>query len=197
MRIGVLGGTFDPPHRGHLQLALSAADQLELDEVIFMPANRNPMKRREDGGASAKQRLEMVRLLVDHDPRFSVSDLEQTRGGASYTYDTFFELQMVRPADYWFILGADSLRSLPEWKSPEKLIKLTRLAVAVRPPLTPHDAITRIPEDYRAAVDVVQMPAMAISSSDIRERFRRGHSAGDTLLPEVLDYIRRNGLYRS
>src|ERR1700722_59500 len=108
MRIGVLGGTFDPPHLGHLALARAALRQLELDEVLFLPANRNPLKTGK-GGTPAKHRLAMIDLMLKNEPTMAYSDMEITRGGPSYAVDTLNELHAVRPAEYWFLMGADSL----------------------------------------------------------------------------------------
>ena len=110
MKTGVLGGTFDPPHYGHLELAKAAKAQLGLDEVMFVPANRNPLKTRKT--ASAKHRLRMVELEIEDEEGLSVSDIEITRGGPSYAVDTLEELKMVRPGEYWFIVGADALETL-------------------------------------------------------------------------------------
>ncbi|HEY0867782.1 MAG TPA: nicotinate-nucleotide adenylyltransferase [Fimbriimonas sp.] len=195
MRIGILGGTFDPPHVGHLALARAAQTQLELDEVLFLPAARNPLKPR-SSRTDGKHRLEMVRRLVQNEDRMAVSDMELTRGGVSYTVDTLGELHMVQPADYWFILGADALRGFGEWKSPHRLLRLCRLAVAVRPPMSPQDALVRLPEEYREKVDIVSMPPMAMSSTEIRERLARGKGTLDWVPETVLRYIQTNKLYR-
>src|ERR1041384_5745403 len=102
MKIGILGGTFDPPHNGHLAFAEAAVQTLELDEVLFIPANRNPLKP-EKRQASAKDRLEMVRLMVEGKPQMAVSDIEIRRGGPSYAVETLDELHFVSPAEYWFL----------------------------------------------------------------------------------------------
>jgi nicotinate-nucleotide adenylyltransferase len=196
MRIGVLGGTFDPPHAGHLAIAQAAKEQLELDEVVFMPAHRNPLKSK-GGNTPAKQRLEMVRRLVAGKEGLAYSDLEITRGGPSFTVDTMTELQMASPADYWFILGADSLKGLPDWKQPERLLKLTRLAVAVRPPTTESDVLARLSKDVRERVDVIKMKPLEISATEIRNRLSSNKGVGAWVAPEVLQYIRENNLYRS
>src|SRR3954471_14443433 len=107
MRIGILGGTFDPPHSAHLALAHKALDELRLDEVMFLPVNRNPLKKIKM--SPAKDRLEMVKLAIRDEPNFSVSDIEIARGGPSYAIDTMNELTYARPAEYWFILGSDAL----------------------------------------------------------------------------------------
>lgn len=195
MRIGILGGTFDPPHAGHLALARAALDQLELEEVLFLPANRNPLKSQSSVSAP-KHRLAMVQRLIKNEPKMAVSDVEITRGGVTYTIDTLQELQMVQPADYWFILGADALRGIGEWKSPQKLLKLCRLAVAIRPPMTEHDLQARIAPEFRDRVDTVRMSPMDVSSTDIRDRLARNLSVAGLVTPEVLNYIKENKLYR-
>ncbi|MEZ0326185.1 MAG: nicotinate-nucleotide adenylyltransferase [Fimbriimonas sp.] len=197
MRIGILGGTFDPPHIGHLALATAAIEQLGLEEVIFMPTFRNPIKGRKVT-TKPKDRLAMVEALVkgSADPHFAMSDLEVTREGPSYTVDTMAELQMVRPAEYWFLMGADSLRSLPEWKQPTRLVRLCRLGVVVRPPTTEIEVRSRIPEDLRDHVDVIQMKPVDISSTEIRERVSRKQNVGSWVPVEVLRYISTHKLYQ-
>jgi nicotinate-nucleotide adenylyltransferase len=195
MKIGILGGTFDPPHAGHLALARAALQQLELDEVIFLPANRNPLKARKVG-TSGKHRLGMVEALIRHDSQLAVSDMEITRGGTSYTVDTLGELQMVQPAEYWFLMGADALKGLPDWKNPQRLMRLCRLGVAVRPPMMEADVLLRIPEEFKDKVDVVQMSPMDVSSTDIRERLRRNQSVSPHVPNDVLKYIHTHQLYR-
>lgn len=195
MRIGVLGGSFDPPHTGHLALAKAAREHLQLDEVLFLPANQNPLKTRRSY-ANAKQRLAMVQRLVQGQPGLAVSDMEITRGGVSYTVDTIGELLMVQPADYWFLMGADALKALPQWKSPARLLRLCRLGVAVRPPVTESDVLARVPPDFRAKVDVVKMTPLDVSSTEIRARLAKGQNVSPWLAPEVLRYIGENGLYK-
>jgi nicotinate-nucleotide adenylyltransferase len=196
MRIGVIGGTFDPPHLGHLALAQTAREQLELDEVLFMPANRNPLKTRKVQTPS-KQRLEMVQRMIADKEGLAVSDLEITRGGPSFTVDTITELKMANPADYWFLLGADAMKGLPDWKQPERLLKLCRLGVAVRPPTTESDVIMRLPADIRERVDIIKMKPIDVSATEVRDRVSKGQSVAHWVPPEVLQYIRENKLYRS
>ncbi len=195
MRIGIFGGTFDPPHLGHLTLARAALQQLELDELLFLPANRNPLKSAQSQ-TSAKHRLAMVNVLLKNEPKMGYSDMEITRGGSSYTVDTLGELQMVRPAEYWFLMGADSLRGLANWKNPIRLLKLCRLGVAIRPPLIVADVLVKLPEDFKGNVDVIQMPAQDISSSELRTRLHNGQNVSPWISPEVLQYIHANKLYR-
>lgn len=196
MRIGVFGGTFDPPHTGHLELARAALEHLQLDEVIFMPANRNPLKRRHDT-APPKHRLEMIRRLIEGEAQFGVSDQEITRGGPSYTVDTMSELQMAQPGEYWFLLGADSLKGLKDWKQPERLLRMCRLGVVMRPPQTEALVLGRLPDEVRAKVDLIPMKPMDISATELRERIAKGKPTAPWLAPAVLQYINANGLYRS
>jgi nicotinate-nucleotide adenylyltransferase len=196
MRIGVLGGTFDPPHIGHLQLAKAAIEQLELDEVLFIPANRNPMKSQKSE-TSAKHRMAMVERLVADEEGMAFTDMEITRGGPSYSVDTLNELHMVTPADYWFIMGADALKTFSSWKSPHRLLKLCRLAVALRPPLTVADVMLKLPEETRSKVDVISMPGIEIASSDLRNRMLQGKPVTQWLTPKVLQYIHTHKLYQS
>ena len=196
MKIGVLGGTFDPPHFGHLAIAKAALASLELDEVLFMPVSRNPVKKNHKG-TSPKHRLEMVKLLVADEEKMAVSDLEVTRGGVSYTVDTITELQMAQPADYWFLLGADALQSIATWKQPERLVKLCRLGFVARGTRVVEDVLIRIPADIRSQVDHIEMPLIDISSSDLRNKLARGQSVNPWIPEKVRDYIESNKLYKN
>lgn len=196
MRIGVLGGTFDPPHVGHLALAEAAIDQLGLDEVIFMPAFRNPIKGRRVTTAP-KDRLGMVQALVAFadNPKLALSDLEITRGGPSYTVDSLTELQMVQPGEYWFLLGADSLKTLPDWKQPHRLVKLARLGAVLRPPAIENEIMARVPDDFKPFVDLIHMKPVDISSTDLRDRMARRQNVSIWLPNEVTQYISKHRLY--
>ena len=116
MKYGILGGTFDPPHIGHMLIAQEARRQLGLDEVLWVPANKNPIKRGRQ--SSPRARLEMCRLATQGVEGMAVSDVETSRGGESYAVDTLEELKMVMPGDYWFIAGMDAVAQLPTWKDP-------------------------------------------------------------------------------
>jgi nicotinate-nucleotide adenylyltransferase len=195
MRIGIFGGTFDPPHSGHLALARAAIDQLQLDELIFLPANKNPLKK-SASQTPAKHRLAMVQKMIESEEKMAVSDMEITRGGVSYSVDTLGELQMVRPAEYWFIMGADAVKGLPDWRNPQRLMKLCRLAVAVRPPETAETVMMRVPAEFRDKTDVITMSPMDISSTDIRNRIERGLPVTAWVAPGVAKFIQENKLYR-
>ena len=195
MRIGLLGGTFDPPHIAHLALARAALEQLQLDEVIFMPVSRNPLKHKPI--ATTKKRLAMIELLIQNETHMAVSDLEIVRGGPSYAVDTLEELQVAKPGEYWFIVGADAIKDLKQWKNPDRLLRLCRLALAVRPPHTEAEVRARIPEEYRDRVDLIHMEAMEVASFEIRDRIAREKPVGPMVPEPVLHYIRQNELYRS
>ncbi|MFQ3587835.1 MAG: nicotinate-nucleotide adenylyltransferase [Fimbriimonadaceae bacterium] len=195
-RIGILGGSFDPPHRGHLALAEAALAALELDEILWIPARRNPHKPAR-GQTPPKHRLEMVRRMVAGHDRMAVSDIEVLRDGPSYTVETLQELSLVRPAAYWLLMGADTLRGFLEWKHPEKIVRMARLGVVVRPPDTWADVLARTPANLAAVVDQVPMPPVDTSSTEIRFRLERGRPVGPWVAPEVLKYIESHGLYQS
>ncbi|MER3496090.1 MAG: nicotinate (nicotinamide) nucleotide adenylyltransferase [Chloroflexota bacterium] len=193
-RMGLLGGTFDPPHRGHLKIAHAAIEALQLDGVIFLPAARNPMKR-DRATVSGEHRLEMVRLLIQDDPRLAVSDMELTRGGVSYTVDTIGELQMVQPAEYWFLMGSDMLANFPEWRNPQRILRLCRIGVVPRPPLTALDVEARVPLEFHERFDVLPMAPEETSSTEVRNAIRTGRLRPDAVPRPVLEYIKKHRLY--
>ena len=194
MRIGILGGTFDPPHYGHVKLAEAAIESLDLDEVILLPANINPFKQKKRI-TSGKQRIAMTQMLQKRNPKLAFSDMEITRGGVSYTVDTLGELQMVHPGEYWFIVGADAIGNFMEWKNPQRILRLCRLAVAIRPPINKEDLQLELPEEFRDKIDIIEMTATTESSSTIRDRIIRGLTVQNMTTPEIVDYIRNNKLY--
>ncbi len=196
--IGILGGTFNPPHMGHLVMAQEALDQLDLDHVLFMPVAVPPHKEaREDPGGDA--RIELCRLAVAGDERLGVSTLEVDRGGASYTVDTLRELHELEPEhDLTFIVGGDMAQSLPAWREPEALLGLARLAVAEREGVRREDVIRRLeplhPGDRVAFFD---MPRIDISSSAIRRRVAEGRPIRYLVPDAVADAIAEHSLYRT
>lgn len=193
MKIGILGGTFDPPHVGHLTIAEAARDQLELDEVLFVPSMRNPLKTRR--ASSAKDRMEMVRLAISDQDRFAVSDIEIARGGQSYAYDTVAELTYMRPAEYWWIMGSDALKEFEKWKNPDKLSRMCRLAVAVRPPATLRDAEDRAPAWLMPRIDWLEAPPCEMSSTELRLRTYAKKPLSPWVSSPVQNYIQEKKLY--
>ena len=194
MKYGIFGGTFDPPHLGHIALARTVQESLELDEIIFVPTNRNPLKARVT--SSTKDRLAMIKLCIEDETGFSVSDIEISRGGPSYALDTVQELKLVRNGDYWFLMGADSLRGMLDWKAPEKLIHLCRLAVVGREGEDLERSIRELPRDFSFVIDKVPMPFFTVSSSRIREDVMRDAPVEQWLKPAVWEYIKKSGLYK-
>jgi nicotinate-nucleotide adenylyltransferase len=196
MKIGFLGGTFDPPHIGHLALAHAALDHLGLDEVMFVPAGRNPFKP-QSRTTPARTRLEMVELAIEGESRFSVTDIEVTRPGASYTVDTLEELAMARPADYWVLLGADVLTGFVAWKHPHRILQLARLGVANRPPSTRQTVEPLLPDWISERVDWIDADLPPISATEIRSMILRGKPVGRWVPPAVAGYLADHPLYRT
>ncbi|MEA2285433.1 MAG: nicotinate-nucleotide adenylyltransferase [Solirubrobacteraceae bacterium] len=195
--LGILGGTFNPPHIGHLIMAQEALDQLGLDRVELMPVSSPPHKEAA-GDPGADVRLELCRLAIAGDDRLAVSPLEIERGGASYTVDTLRALHERAPEhDLTFIVGGDMAYSLPAWRDPEAVLELARLAVAERQELRRDDIAHRL-EPLHSGDRVVffDMPRIDISSSAIRERIAAGRSIRYLVPDRVADEIRAQSLYR-
>ncbi|MEX0800995.1 MAG: nicotinate-nucleotide adenylyltransferase [Dehalococcoidia bacterium] len=198
VRLGVLGGTFDPVHRGHLALAAAARDELALDEVLFVPAGR-PWRKADSEISSHTDRLEMLRLALAGEDAFAVSTVELEREGPSYTADTLQALHDERPdAELYFIVGADALADLPNWVRPERILELARLAVARRDDVDDEavrEAERRLPA-LATRVVWLSMPVLPVSATEIRERVRRGQPIEELVPAAVAAYIRERGLYR-
>ncbi|HET7321709.1 MAG TPA: nicotinate-nucleotide adenylyltransferase, partial [Longimicrobiaceae bacterium] len=164
MRVGLLGGTFDPPHLGHLIAASEACAALDLERIVFIPSAQPPHKRGRVE-ASAEQRLRMVRAAVADDPRFAVDDLELRRPGASYTVDTLRELKARDPgAELFFLIGADQLRELSTWHQPEEVLRLAHLVGFARS----GDEV-----EPQEGVEVIHVTRLDLSSTDLRRRVRQ------------------------
>jgi nicotinate-nucleotide adenylyltransferase len=199
MKIGVLGGSFDPIHAGHLAIAEAARDRHGLDRVLVVPAGVPPHKRGEL--APAADRLTMVRLAIEGRPGLEASDIEIRRPGPSYTVDTLEELKRAHPdAELFFIMGADSLGEFFGWRNTRRILELARIVTVTRPgwqgdidpasfPGVPAEAIGRM------AADRVEIPGVAAESKRIREAVRRGEPIDAEVPPSVAEYIRRRGLY--
>ncbi len=195
-RVGVLGGTFDPPHRAHLALAEAARGALGLDRVVFVPAG-DPWRKAGRGVSPAVQRLELVRAAVEGLPWAQVSDIEVTRDGPSYSQQTLAEL--VGPGvELWFILGADALADMPHWHEPAGIVDLARLAVARRPgsegELIPA-ALRELVPGIEERIDVVPMAEQDVSATEIRERLHAGEATDDLLPAAVRTLIDERGWY--
>jgi nicotinate-nucleotide adenylyltransferase len=196
LRVGILGGAFNPPHVGHLVCGQEAVVQLELEKVVFMPVGQAPHRELEaDPGAEA--RLEMVELAISGDARFATSRLEIDRTGPSYTADTLRELREKAPEDELFlVLGGDQAAALPRWHEPEAVLSLATVAVVERSNWSRNAigiTLGRLPGAER--IRYLDMPIMQISSSTIRRRVAEGRPIRYLVPDKVASYIGSNELY--
>jgi nicotinate-nucleotide adenylyltransferase len=197
MKLGVFGGSFDPVHLGHLVLAESAREALGLEQVLFIPARISPLKSQQPS-AAPRERLEMLRLAVAGHAQFKVSDLELQRQGPSYTVDTLRQLAQDRQGDELVLLiGADSLTDLPAWSEPQEILRLARVAAVNRgrtPPVLPPDLLRLAPGAHER-IQLVSMPAIDISATDLRQRVATGRSIR-FLTPRAVElFIQQHRLY--
>ena len=197
--VGILGGTFNPPHVAHLVCASWARASLALDEVMLVPTNVPPHKEIEEDEPGAAHRLEMCRLCtLGHEDWLGVSAIEIERDGPSWTIDTLREIDARRPGDQLtFIVGGDMAWSLPSWREPEAILSLARLAVAERAGARREEVRTRLAGLAGAErIAYIDIPRLDVSSSALRRRVRAGRTV-DFLVPDAVGaYIEREGLYR-
>ena len=187
-RIGILGGTFNPIHLGHLALADEARQLLRLEKIIFVPTNLPPHKGRR-GLAPAQKRLDMVSLAIKSNPFFVVSDLELVRGGISYSVETVNKFRTkFAGAKLYFIVGSDFLEEFSTWKDTKALSKICKFAVAARPGFP----LKELPRNMQA----IKVAPLDISSTDIRKRLKNKQSIRYLVPEEVRRYILKNKLYR-
>ena len=184
-RLGIMGGTFDPIHIGHLACAEQAREAYDLDGVVFVPAG-NPVFKKDRPVTPAAERLEMCRIATRSNPAFDVSAIEIERGGDTYTVDTLRQLRAHYPdnVELRFITGADAVYHIVQWRESAAIADLARL-------------IAFIAEHGNFAIDYLEVTALAISSSDLRRRVAAGKSIRYLTMQGVLDYIQERGLYRA
>jgi nicotinate-nucleotide adenylyltransferase len=197
-RIGIYGGTFDPIHIGHLAIAEEARYALGLDQVIFVPASRQPLKD-DLQGASPAQRLAMVRLACGGNPHFAVSDIDLRRPPPSYTVDTLATMRAEAgpSADLVFILGADAARDLPRWHRAADILRIASLAIIARPGVSL--AVADLERSLPGVSDrctLIDGPRLDVSSSELRARLASGRPTRYQIPDPVLAYIVEHGLYR-
>ena len=195
-RLGVMGGTFDPVHHGHLVTAEEALWQFHLDEVVFVPTGQPWMKAERDV-TPAEHRYLMTVIATSSNPRFTVSRLEVDRQGATYTVDTLRDLRAQQDGgcELFFITGADALLEIFHWKDPEEVLAQAHFIAATRPGYDMGRFEVEAPSSH-PNVSVMDIPALAISSTDIRRRVREGRPIQYLVPPEVASYIEERELYR-
>lgn len=197
-KTGIMGGTFNPIHMGHLLLAENAREAFDLDEILFIPSGLSYMK----SGipmVDKRMRLEMTRLAILDNPSFVLSSVEVEREGNSYTYETLELLRAAEPeTEFFFIVGADSLFAMESWKKPEIIFRTCTVLAAVRDGKNNDDLkeqIARLNKKYEARIGLIGMKEIFLSSTDIRERVREGKSIRYMVPDKVAGYIKEHRLY--
>lgn len=194
-KIGIMGGTFNPIHIGHLTLAQCAQEQMGLSKVLFMPSGNSYMKK---NVLDAKKRVDMVKLAIQGNPNFELSLIEVQKSGNTYTCETLETLTSINPDNhYYFIIGADSLFQIEKWRYPERIFELATLACAVRDDYD-FDAIKEKGNSLaKSGADIIylNMPKLEISSSDIRKKVRDNEPISEYVPSKVADYIKEERLY--
>jgi len=191
LKICLFGGTFDPPHIGHLLIAQTVCEAEGFDKVVFIPANRSPNKK---VATLQKDRVDMLELAVEGNPNFEISDLEIRRGGVSYTIDTLraFKDELVDGNDeISYLIGSDSLLDFKNWKEPKEIIEKSNVIVAIRPGFRPSD----IPSWLLNGVHFANIPRFEISSSNIRKRWAEDKTIRYMVTLPVWEYINKHNLY--
>lgn len=190
--IGIFGGAFNPPHIGHLVAAEAVREYLRLDKIVFIPA-ADPPHRKDVGRATTEARLEMTRLAIQGNPTFEMSDIEAERPGTSYTIDTVTAFEALYPrAQLYLLIGSDNLAEFRTWKSPREIITKCDLVVFPRPGFP----LGEVKHDFVKAAQVVNIPHIGISASEIRRKVRAGKSIRYMVTRGVEEYIVKKGLYR-
>ena len=194
MKIAMYGGTFNPIHRGHMQAAQAVVSALSLDKLLLMPAGIPPHKVLPEGSATPAQRLEMCQIAANTMDNVEVSSIELERTGPSYTVDTLRELRARYPeAQLWLVMGTDMVLSFDHWRQPEDIARLCRLAVVARDDADRariREKAAFLEEELGAGIDIIENPALPMSSTQVRESLDEG-----LLHPAVLEYIRQHKLY--
>ena len=193
MKTCIFGGTFDPPHIGHLLIAQTVFESENFERLIFVPANISPAKKNGDS-SSPNERSKMLEIALINNPNFEISDLEIKREGISYTIDTireFVDDLKLDKEDLFFLMGSDTLKGFHNWKNPEEIIKLCNIIVAIRPGFTPSD----IPQWVLDNVRFANIPRFEVSSTNIRRRWREGKTIRYMVTKEVWEYIDEKDLY--
>jgi nicotinate-nucleotide adenylyltransferase len=203
-----MGGTFDPPHIGHLLAASDACDHLQLDRLVFVPAAQQPLKQQQQPSAPASHRLRMLRLMLEGDSRFTVDEIEIERTGLSFTVDTLEEYARRFPdSERFFLLGIDAFGLLDQWREAARVVSLAHLVVFTRVPgqgaMDADASLEAVSEKVRAiggsaaaTPHVLEPRRVDVSSTEVRARVRAGKPIRGFVTDAVAQYIEFNGLYR-
>ncbi len=198
-KIGIMGGTFDPIHVGHLILGEKAHEQLGLDKVWFMPSGNPPHKRNREGRASDEQRVEMVKRAISGNTHFELSLIEMNENGYTYTYRTLETLKQQNPdTDYYFIIGADSLYNFATWKEPARICGACTIVAASRNHIPAHSLdqqMTYLSQQYKGCFIRLDTMNIDVSSQDLRRWLKEGRSLRYYVPDDVIAYIRNNHIY--
>lgn len=193
MKICLFGGTFDPPHIGHLLIAQTICEAEEFDKIVFVPAYQAPHKSPERT-TSVAHRIAMLRLAIAENPHFELSDIEIRRGGVSYSMDTIRELKKtlnLEKTNLYFLIGSDSLQEFHTWHKPDKILTESNVIVALRPGFNPTDVSARILHK----VKIANIPRFEVSSTTIRQRWRDDKTIRYMVTQQVWEYINEHNLY--
>lgn len=198
-KYGIFGGTFNPIHYGHLMICEYLKEELGLDEIIFIPTGNPPHK---DLDVSARARYDMVKLAIESNPGFEISDIETKRVKLSYTVDTVIELKKIyKEEKLFFLIGLDTLFQLKTWKKIEELSGEIEFVVALRPKYIDIEEINRelkfLRENYGTKVEIIHTPLYEISSTELRERIKEEKSVKYLIPEEVVNYIKESGFYKN
>ncbi len=196
VKLGIMGGTFDPIHNGHLIIAQEVAYKLSLERVLFVPA-ADPPHKQQQLVERIEHRLQMVRLAIAGNPTFELSTIEIERAGLSYTVDTLETLHQQQPdSELYFIIGADAAADLLQWHKPERIIELARLAAVGRPGYElPLDKLLAALPQLHTRLERVTAPLVEIAAHEIRERICKGAPVKYLVPPVIEEYIRHEQLY--
>ena len=202
MKIGIMGGTFDPIHNGHLMIAQAAYEQFELDEIWFMPNGNPPHKAQSGIGSDVKKRVEMVRIAIEGCKGYSLQLYEANRKKVSCSYETMEHFKEIYPDDeFFFIIGADSLFAIEHWIHPERIFPTCTILAAYRDEIDTkeemYEQIHYLQNKYKAKIELLISPLLRISSSEIRMLCRQGKEIDGFVPDKVKEYIRKEGLYES
>ena len=198
-KVGIMGGTFNPVHNGHLLLAEQAREYCNLDEILFMPSGNSYMKNH-DEIPDGDTRISMTALAIEDNPYFALSTMEVERKGPTYTCETLAELKKLHSEiQYYFIVGADNPFSIETWWKPEEILSYCTLIVALRGDKEERAILNKaadLKEKYNASIILLPERKFDISSTEIREKIKRGESVRYLLPDKVISYIEKNGLYK-